>query len=80
MTQETTLDPTDDYVATISDCRNAGFCVRGMAAYFKVLGLDYKEFKNGQITVGRLRQCVSDVNVDAVIRTVIEREQGNGRE
>jgi len=74
-------DPTDDYVATITDCRDAGFCARGMAAYFKALGLDYKEFKNGQITVGRLRQCLPDANVDAVIRVVIEREQeNNGRE
>lgn len=74
-------DPTDAYVATITDCRNAGFCARGMAAYFKELGLDYKAFKNGQITVGRLRQCRPDANVDAVIRVVIEREQANnGRE
>ena len=80
MTGKTKADPTDAYVATITDCRDAGFCVRGMAAYFKVLGLDYKEFKSGKITVGRLRECQPDVNVDAVIRTVIEREQRNGRE
>ena len=76
MTQK---DATDDYVATITDCRDAGFCARGIAAYLKELDLDYKAFKNGQITVGRLRQCREDANVDAVIRVVIARENGNGQ-
>lgn len=78
MTQDTN-DVTDNYVATITDCRDAGFCARGIAAYLKELGLDYKAFKNGQITVGRLRQCQKDANVDSVIRVVIAREQDNGR-
>ena len=70
-------DPTDAYVATITDCRDAGFCARGLAAYIKDLGIEYKDFKNGQITVARLRQCLPDANVDAVIRVVIAREQAN---
>jgi len=74
-----TPDPTNDYVATITDCRDAGFCARGIAAYLSGIGLNYKEFKAGQVTVGRLRQCPADANVDAVIRVVIQREIQNGR-
>lgn len=72
-------DVSDAYVVTITDCRTAGFCARGIAGYLGGLGINYKDLKADKVTIGQLRKLPSDANVDAVIRVVIAREQEHGR-
>lgn len=40
--------PDEDFVITVSDCRQAGHCARGIRRWFEDHGLDFRDFcRNG---------------------------------
>jgi len=67
---------------TIADCRNAGYCVKGVKTRFESLGLDFRLFAREGLPAAQMEQ-INDAQIARaldVTRARLEKESRDGKE
>lgn len=64
----------DDYVITLADISDAGFCFGGSVEYMAALGLTMEGLERGEITLGSIRG-LKDGLVQRIVRMLDQRSQ-----
>ncbi len=64
----------DDYVITITDLSEAGFCLDGSIGYMPNVGVTLDDVESGRVTLGWLR-TVNDAHCQRVARIIDQRRE-----